>query len=87
MKKDKPGDFYEDSMLASIKGRWHMSEGWLDKKRWKAVEHIYRKVDHEILNSLPPIIIYAPYLHIFAHGRRSDGGSERQKNDSSQRRT
>jgi hypothetical protein len=56
------GDFLNDSFLASIRDGWLNGKEFFDKKRYKAVEHIYSRVDMEVLNSLPPIIIFTPSL-------------------------
>jgi hypothetical protein len=48
-------DWIESSVSTSMRA------GWLtDGKRFKALCHVYKKVDWDILNALPPMTLYAP---------------------------
>jgi hypothetical protein len=53
--------FYDTSLIPSVRDGWLANEIW-QATRYAAVENIFRIVDQEILNSLPPIIIFTPSL-------------------------
>jgi hypothetical protein len=66
-------DFYYDSWIASIAGGYihkdmHRpgSKAWdLVRKRFKAIENVYfrlNKLDPNILNALPPVILFVPSM-------------------------
>jgi hypothetical protein len=55
-------EFYENSLIPSVRDGWLANDIW-QATRYAAVENIFRIVDQEILNSLPPMIIFTPSLN------------------------